>query len=293
MRRFATQEMPFMAEVYLIKSRKLGSAASISDSFPEHCPNEETQLSLNTSFTIHSPGYPAYYQNNMQCAWKVIPTPMRKVLVQFMDIKLENGDDVLYIGTINTSRALAYSGYRTLGPRIISPTNESLLFEFTTGSSRTDHGFSLLVTDVENGDYILCPNGLEIIQESFACTGCPNETTQMSINASVTIQSSGYPSYYLSNIRCEWRVIPSATRKVLLQFLDFKLEKMYDLLYIGTINHPRDFVYSGYGTSDARIISPINDSLLFEFTTDNSGTDQGFSLLVTDVANEGKRHMGY
>ncbi|XP_072017959.1 uncharacterized protein [Amphiura filiformis] len=250
------------------------------------CPNEEIRLSLNNSVPVQSPGYPAYYTNNIRCAWTVTPSPMRRVLVQFLDFKLEPVYDILYVGTANNSRIIAYSGYEGFGPRIISPINESLLFEFTTDGSVTDQGFSLLVICVEYGDYALCQNGLEIIRESFNCNDCPNQETRLSLNASVTIQSPGYPEYYTNNIRCEWTVTPSALRRVLVRFMDFKLELGYAILYVGTINNARALAYSGYignETSQPRIISPVNGGLRFEFTTDEIGIEQGFSLLVTDV----------
>ncbi|XP_072016513.1 uncharacterized protein [Amphiura filiformis] len=252
------------------------------------CPDEKTQLSLNASVTIKSPGYPATYLNNIGCEWTVTPSAMRRLLVQFLDFQIENGYDLLHVGTINNPRTLTYSGrlgYETSDARIISPVNEGLSFEFTTDDAVTYQGFSILVTDVEDGDYALCQNGLEIIRKSYICyeNDCPNKETQLSLNASVTIHSPGYPKHYSNNIRCEWTVTPSAMMRVQLQFLDFRLEHGRDILYVGTINFPRALIYSGNDTADARIISPINGGLLFEFVTDFSITDQGFALLVADV----------
>ncbi|XP_072017019.1 CUB and sushi domain-containing protein 3-like [Amphiura filiformis] len=252
------------------------------------CPNKATTLSLNESIIIQSPGYPAYYQNDIQCEWRVTPSAMRRILVQFLFFKLDDGYDILYVGTIQNPRVLTYSGYPgydTSDVSFISPINESLQFEFTSSIIITDRGFSILVTDAEDGDYNLCQNGLEIIRDSFNCKDCPNEETQLSLDQSVSIESPGYPAYYTNNLRCEWTVTPSATRRVLVQFLDFNIENGYDNFYVGTINKPRALTYSGDDTPDARIISPINESLVFEFTTDDVGTYRGFSLLVTDVPN--------
>ncbi|XP_072017915.1 CUB and sushi domain-containing protein 3-like isoform X2 [Amphiura filiformis] len=251
------------------------------------CPSEETRLSLNDSITI-SLQSPAYY---IGCEWKITPSAMRRVYVQFLDFRTDPENAILYVGTTTNPRALPYSGYIGIhvpDARIISPINESLLFEFTSDYSDTDQGFSLLVTDIEDGDYAICQNSLEIIQESFNCYDCPRQETQLSLNASVIIQSPGYPRYYMDYIQCEWTVTPSPMRRILVQLLDFKLEKGYDFLYVGTINNPSVLTYSGrrgYETTDPRIISPIDEGLLFEFITDGSITDQGFSLLITDVEN--------
>ncbi|XP_072017032.1 tolloid-like protein 2 [Amphiura filiformis] len=254
----------------------------------EDCPQYETQLSVNDSVTIQSPGYPNDYQNSIECQWTVTPSAMRRVHVEFLDLQLESGYDFLYVGTIINPRTLRYTTSIGNNTRITSPINESLLFEFTTDSNDTDKGFSLLVTDVEDGDYALCQNGLEIIQESINCYGCPDEQTQLSLNDSVTIQSPGYPNYYQNNIGCEWTVTPSAMRRVQVQFLDFQLEFNFDFLYVGTINNSRALSYTGSVDDTTRIISPINEGLLFEFTTDSSVTVQGFRLLVIDVEDGGK-----
>ncbi|XP_072016509.1 cubilin-like [Amphiura filiformis] len=254
------------------------------------CPNQETHLSLNDSVTIHSPGYPLPYEDNIRCEWTVTPSAMRRVHVQFMDFQLEDGFDLLYIGTVSNPGALLYTGQLGNGARIISPINEGLLFQFITDESITDQGFSSLITDVEDEDYALCENGLEINQESFKCyafhTGCPNEETLLSLNETVTIQSHGYPLRYQNNIRCEWTVTPSAMRRVHVIFLDFQLEYSFDVLYVGTISNPSVLSYTGQLGNGARIISPINQGLLFQFTTDYSVTNQGFALLITDVEDE-------
>ncbi|XP_072017469.1 astacin-like metalloendopeptidase [Amphiura filiformis] len=222
---------------------------------------------------------------------------MRRVLVQFLDFKLEHGVDILYIGTISNPRILAYSdypGFETSNALIISPINESLQFEFMPDDKTTDQGFSLLLTDVGDRGYILCRNGLEITRDSFNCYDCPSGEIQLPLNASVTIQSPGYPAYYSNNIGCEWIITPSSMRRVHMQFLDLKLEPGVDILYAGTIHTPRVLVYSGYlghEASDIRIISPTNEGLLFEFITDGRTTDQGFSLLFTDVKVGGKKLM--
>ncbi|XP_072017558.1 CUB and sushi domain-containing protein 3-like [Amphiura filiformis] len=251
------------------------------------CPNEETQLSLNASITIRSPGYPSYYPNDIGCVWTVTPSAMRRIQVKFLDFNTQHRYDFLYVGTINQPRTLTYSGRfgtSTSYARIISPINEGLLFEFTTSySSNSYNGFSILVTDVEDGDYNFCQNGLEIPHESFTCYDCPKEETHLSLNTSITIQSPGYPAYCPVNITCEWTVTPSAMRRVLVHFLDISLQSD-EILYVGTRANSRALAYSGYTADvDASIISAINESLLFEITTDKTGYRRGFSLLVTDV----------
>ncbi|XP_072022983.1 cubilin-like [Amphiura filiformis] len=254
------------------------------------CPDKVTQLSLNDSVTIQSPNYPEDYINNFRCEWRVTPAPMRRVLVKFMDFRLDSiiGDDFFHVGIITNPRALAYDGYKTPQARILSPANESLIFEFITGRYYTDRGFSLLVMDAANEEYDMCPNGLEIVSETYACYGCPDEITQLSLNASVTIQSSSYPAYYTHNLHCEWRVIPAPMHRVLAHFLDFELH-LYtandrDYLYAGIIGDSRIIAYAGSTTPQGRILSPVNGPLLFEFVSGEHGADQGFSLLVMDEA---------
>ncbi|XP_072017015.1 uncharacterized protein [Amphiura filiformis] len=159
------------------------------------CPDKETRLSTNASVTIQSPGYPTYYPNDIQCNWNVTPSATRRILVQFLDFKTEQDYDILYVGTLNNRKALSYSGYDTSDALIISPINETLLFEFSADYSGTRTGFSIVVTDVANED-------------------CPDEVTELSLNGSVAIQSPGYPGYYHNNIRCEWTVIPTPMRRV-------------------------------------------------------------------------------
>ncbi|XP_072017370.1 tolloid-like protein 2 [Amphiura filiformis] len=248
---------------------------------------KEIQLTLNSSATIHSPGYPHDYDNSEHCKWTVTPTATRRVSLKFMDFNLES-DDFLYIGTVNNIRALSYSGYHESSEaRIISSVGESLLIEFITDKKNHRKGFSLLVTDVADGDYILCHNGLEILRDSFTCYDCPDEETHLDYKASVTIQSPSYPADYSNNLRCEWIVTPTVGRRVLVYFLDFHLEHEHDFLYIKTsYSHSTILAYSGYHeSSEARVISAVSQSLQFEFKTDFITTRRGFSMLVTDAAD--------
>ncbi|XP_072028212.1 hyalin-like [Amphiura filiformis] len=168
-----------------------------------------------------------------------------------------------------------------------SPTGSNNSDSQTLTSSHTPA--SLFPIGVTIVTYTLTDDAGNTVTSSFTVTiqdiRCPQEEFQMGLNSSLTIQSPAYPSNYLVDMVCDWTVTSVAMRRVLVQFLDFDLEFGWDFLYIGITDKPRSVQYTGNETLPSPILSSINETLLFEFTSDSTITHRGFSLLLTDAAN--------
>ncbi|XP_030851702.1 uncharacterized protein LOC105442295 [Strongylocentrotus purpuratus] len=163
------------------------------NTFTCRCPNGFTGLYcetiLDTSISviesewneitvISSPGYPSYYDSNLDLTW-VLTAPEGHILqIQILHLALETDYDYLYIGSgpgpnepgswvlqkltgYNYSSALATPGH-------------SMWVRFTTDVSRGDIGFSLRATAILNPEcssgQMQCSSGL-CISESARCDG--------------------------------------------------------------------------------------------------------------------------
>ena len=116
---------------------------------------------------------------------------------------------------------------------------------------------------------------------------CPPEVLLLVMNASISIQSVGYPGNYVNNLRCTWTVTPVIMKRVLVQFLDLDLERCCDHLFIGNSTVRKALTYTGASVLATHVLSAVNDSLEFEFRTDGSVTRKGFSLLLSSRDIEG------
>ncbi|XP_072033284.1 CUB and sushi domain-containing protein 3-like [Amphiura filiformis] len=103
----------------------------------------------------------------------------------------------------------------------------------------------------------------------------------------VNLTSYGYPNNYMNNMRCFWTVRCQEGGRILVQFIDFYVERGYDNLYIGTAQNGRLLGYTGNSLPDLDVLSPADGSALyFEFYTDGSVTTRGFHICLTNINAE-------
>ncbi|XP_030851876.1 uncharacterized protein LOC590372 isoform X3 [Strongylocentrotus purpuratus] len=170
-----------------------GSCNNDFGNFSCECPEGYTgslcEINIDTSITvirlegnettvISSPGYPSYYDSNLDHTW-LIMTPEGHILqVQILDLALETDYDYLDIGygpgpnEPGSWELQKLTGYN-YSSEPATP-GHSMWIRFTTDVSRGDIGFSLRVTAILNpgcsSGQIQCSSGL-CISESARCDG--------------------------------------------------------------------------------------------------------------------------
>ena len=103
--------------------------------------------------TLSSPGYPAYYHNEILCTWTVTAaTESRHILLSLNDFYLEDGFDFLSIGNGDRSSIgrestiVQFSGEVKL--RTITSVGDSMWLQFATDRTGIERGFNINFTQV-------------------------------------------------------------------------------------------------------------------------------------------------
>ncbi|XP_072033244.1 uncharacterized protein [Amphiura filiformis] len=106
-------------------------------------------------------------------------------------------------------------------------------------------------------------------------------------DSKVNLTSYGYPNNYMNNMRCFWTVRCQEGGRILVQFIDFSTEMLFDNLYIGTAQNGRLLGYSDNALPHLDVLSPADGiPLHFEFYTDEIVTKRGFHICLTNINAE-------
>lgn len=224
-----------------------------------------TQTLIATSGTFSDGSGSANYQNNSDCRWLIQPPNATSITLSFQSFSLLSGDSVIvYNGsTITSPRLGAFSG-STLPPNVTS-TSGVMLVRFLTNASGTADGFVASYTS----------------QLNVPCYG-----TQLLSSASGTITDGSGSAAYQNSADCKWILQPGSGAGIRIDFTQFRTEAGYDFvtIYDGSQVNSRYMVRRFSGTSlPPSITTSIPEATIY-FTTDESITEQGWSLNYTTIS---------
>ncbi|XP_069583000.1 CUB and sushi domain-containing protein 1 [Ranitomeya imitator] len=268
--------------------------------------------------TLLSPNYPANYDNNHECIYRIETQPGKGIQLRARSFQLLEGDILrVHDGKDGSSRLLGAFTNNELLRLTLNSTSNHLWIEFNTNGSDTDLGFHLVYNSF---DLIKCedpgiPNyGYKIRDEGhFADTtimySCnPGYTMHGSsiltclsgdrrvwnkplptcnaecggriyAAASGRILSSGYPAPYENNLHCTWILEADPGKTISLHFIVFDTEISHDILKVWDGPVESDVLLKEWsGSSLPEDIHSTFNSLTLQFDSDFFISKSGFSI---------------
>ncbi|KAF3832536.1 hypothetical protein F7725_026201 [Dissostichus mawsoni] len=201
-----------------------------------------------TAGSITSPGFPAEYDNNLDCTWSILSEPGDTIALVFNDFLLEDKYDFLEIS--GTEAPSIWLTGTTLPSPVISNKNW-LRIHFTSDSNHRRKGFSAQYQELDPASSsavmtAMYYKDLKVSPVSESLTHwLPGVTTDQSAEVTRTcgsnlrgpkgvITSPNYPVQYENNAHCVWVISAMDSEKVIkLSFEEFDLERGYDTLTVG------------------------------------------------------------
>lgn len=228
---------------------------------PGSCAGMVTLTAPSGSFSDGSGNYP----HNADCRWLIQPPNASSITLSFRSFQLLGGDSVIvYDGsTTSAPRLGAFSGSR-LPPNLTS-TGGSMLVRFVSNASENAAGFEASYTAVV---------------PTF-CGG-----TQLLTSNSGRIEDGSGQGEYRDDADCRWVIRPSEGVGIRIEFEQFQTEPDYDFvsIYDGSRVESRYMVRRFSGNDLPPIITTAIPEATVYFTTDESITDQGWSLRYTTIS---------
>ncbi|XP_072264529.1 CUB and sushi domain-containing protein 1 [Pyxicephalus adspersus] len=268
--------------------------------------------------TLLSPNFPANYDNNHECIYRIETQPGKGIHLRARNFQLHDGDILkIYDGKDSSSRLLGAFTKNELLRVALNSTSNHLWIEFNTNGSDTDIGFHLTYSSF---DLIKCedpgiPNyGYKIRDEGhFADTtvmySCnPGYTMHGSsiltclsgdrrvwnkplptctaecggriyAVASGRILSPGYPAPYENNLHCTWILEADPGKTISLHFIVFDTEVSHDILKVWDGPVDSDVLLKEWsGSSLPEDIHSTFNSLTLQFDSDFFISKSGFSI---------------
>ncbi|XP_073531495.1 CUB and sushi domain-containing protein 1 isoform X2 [Phyllobates terribilis] len=268
--------------------------------------------------TLLSPNFPANYDNNHECIYRIETQPGKGIHLRARSFQLLEGDILrVHDGKDGSSRLLGAFTKNELLKLTLNSTSNHLWIEFNTNGSDTDIGFHLVYNSF---DLIKCedpgiPNyGYKIRDEGhFADTtimySCnPGYTMHGSsiltclsgdrrvwnkplptcnaecggriyAAASGRILSSGYPAPYENNLHCTWILEADPGKTISLHFIVFDTEVSHDILKVWDGPVESDVLLKEWsGSSLPEDIHSTFNSLTLQFDSDFFISKSGFSI---------------
>ncbi|KAK3553354.1 hypothetical protein QTP70_002432 [Hemibagrus guttatus] len=226
--------------------------------------------SVGSEGVLLSPNYPANYDNNHECIYRIHTDNGKGIQLMASDFQLRDGDFLqIYDGQDSSSRLLG-NFTRSEMSNIINSTSNHLWIEFNSNGTGTSKGFKLIYTSF---DLVKCeepgtPNYGYKIQDdghfanTFVLYSCnPGYTLHGSSTltclsgdrrvwdkplpscmaecgghisgaTSGRILSPGYPVPYDNNLHCTWSIEADTGKTVSLHFIVFDTEVDHDILKV-------------------------------------------------------------
>ncbi|RXM33320.1 CUB and sushi domain-containing protein 2, partial [Acipenser ruthenus] len=267
-----------------------------------------------TSGRILSPGYPAPYDNNLQCTWSIEADPGKTISLHFIVFDTEVGHDILKVwdGPIASDILLKEWSGSSL-PEDTHSTFNSLTLQFDTDYFISKSGFSIQFSTTtcndpgtpqngtrygdsrEPGDTVTfqCDPGYQIqgaakitcVQLNSRFFWQPDPPTCIATcGGNVTgpvgvILSPNYPQPYPPGKECDWRIKVNPDFVIALIFKSFNMEPSYDFLHIyegEDSNSP--LIGSVQGSQAPDRIESSGNSLFLAFRSDASLGMSGFAI---------------
>jgi hypothetical protein len=245
------------------------SASSSSDG-----PCEGINLLTEASGTF-SEG-PGRYPNNAKCEWLIRPPcaePPCQISLTFSQFALEAGYDfvTVYNGASTASDMInRFSGKEIPAPVIA--TSDVMLVVFTTDEGTTDDGFTATFSSMHSTVTVTHAPSAMFTGE---CSGQTVLTDEQGIFTEA-------PGKYPNGATCSWLIKPSTASTqhlyVVLSFDKFSTEENYDFLTVfdgEDTSAPKIGTFSG--SKIPHSVSSSHGAMLVVFTSDSSGSDEGFT----------------
>ncbi|XP_071998418.1 CUB and sushi domain-containing protein 1 isoform X2 [Engystomops pustulosus] len=268
--------------------------------------------------TLLSPNFPANYDNNHECIYRIETEPGKGIHLWARTFQLYEGDILkVYDGTNSSSRLVGAFTKNELSKVTLNSTSNHLWIEFNTNGSDTDIGFHLVYNSF---DLIKCedpgiPNyGYKIRDEGhfsdttimYSCNPgytmhgssiltclsgdrrvwnkpLPTCTAECGgriyAAASGRILSPGYPAPYENNVHCTWILEADPGKTISLHFIVFDTEVSHDILKVWDGPVDSDVLLKEWsGSSLPEDIHSTFNSLTLQFDSDFFISKSGFSI---------------
>ncbi|XP_034777574.2 CUB and sushi domain-containing protein 1-like [Acipenser ruthenus] len=278
-----------------------------------------------TSGRILSPGYPAPYDNNLQCTWSIEADPGKTISLHFIVFDTEVGHDILKVwdGPIASDILLkewsgsslpedTHSTFNSLtlqfdSDYFISKSGFSIQFSTTTATTCNDPGTPQNGTRYgdsrEPGDTVTfqCDPGYQIqgaakitcVQLNSRFFWQPDPPTCIATcGGNVTgpvgvILSPNYPQPYPPGKECDWRIKVNPDFVIALIFKSFNMEPSYDFLHIYEGEDSNSpLIGSFQGSQPPDRIESSGNSLFLAFRSDASLGMSGFAIEYKEKPRE-------
>ncbi|XP_075058584.1 CUB and sushi domain-containing protein 1 [Mixophyes fleayi] len=268
--------------------------------------------------TLLSPNFPANYDNNHECIYRIETQPGKGIHLRARTFQLYDGDILkVYDGKDSSSRFLGAFTKNELMKLRLNSTSNHLWIEFNTNGSGTDLGFQLTYSSF---DLVKCEDpgipsyGYKIRDEGhfadttimYSCNPgytmhgssilsclsgdrrvwnkplptCTAECGgQIYAVASGRILSPCYPAPYENNLHCTWILEADPGKTISLHFIVFDTEVSHDILKVW--DGPVDsnvLLKEWSGSSLPEDIHSTFNSLTLQFDSDFFISKSGFSI---------------
>jgi hypothetical protein len=285
------------------EAKEVGTTVPTTNTFyPDYFTTGKQECSLShrrmsNYYEITSPNYPSNYDNNMNCSLTITNPYQRKLMFEFIEIKMELCGNCVcdHVSIWNVE-----FGYESLLEKLCGIYGENLTFfstsssvrvHFETDYSNVNKGFLLKYwfTDNESTDI---PNVITTLPTAntfypdYFTTGkqeCSLSHRRMSNYYEIT--SPNYPSNYDNNMHCNFTISNPYRRRLIIEFpIDIEMERCGNCVcdYVSIWN-----VESGYEILLGKLCGIHGENLKFpsfspivrvQFETDHTVVNKGFLL---------------
>uniref|UniRef100_UPI00358E742F cubilin-like isoform X2 n=1 Tax=Myxine glutinosa TaxID=7769 RepID=UPI00358E742F len=213
--------------------------------------------------SLVSPGFPFFYQNNMDCVWDVRAPDGHVAVLTVVNLELENSYNCLWdwLGvayTNTTQREITMCQPHNIGRIITSSSNFMRIF-FHSDVSVTGRGFEIRLSSQES-----C--GGNLLAEGW-------------------LVSPGFPLSYENNMDCVWNVRAPVGHVVMLTVLNLDLEDPnncpYDWLRVVYTNRIQREITMCQPQNTGQIITSNSNFMQIFFHSDGSVTRRGFKIRLS------------
>ena len=213
------------------------------------------------------------YTNNQKCYWYIAPPCATSVTLSLSQLNIENTWDKIYIFDSLTATTELVSFTGTTLPSSVTSTTGVMLVVFVSDFSTTSQGFTANYTSTGS---------------SF-CSG----TTILNTSDYGTISDGSGTNNYCNNSNCSWLIQPPNSTSVTLNFTSFILEQtssdgnsVYDAVEVyDGISASAPLLGRFSGNNIPASITSSGGTMFIKFTSDISGTYQGWSAYYTSTQN--------
>ncbi|XP_067665910.1 cubilin-like [Haliotis asinina] len=211
---------------------------------------------------LTSPGYPADYQDNMNCAWTI--TSSSGIVIQIVTFDLEQSDncryDYLAVTTGPGTDSVVLQKLCGRHTNVVINTGSTATIKFHSDGSNTGQGFKIAYKAANQG----------------SCGGQLN-----ALYTDQVLTSPGYPTNYPNNLDCAWIITTTYSHiKITITNLDIESQANCNYDYLRIIDGSSSIsstLATLCGTQTSTYFSS-GSSAVVKFHSDGSTSGKGFRL---------------